>query len=150
MKIMFNRKSFSMIKAGSKSTIDILSMLLALAAIVSGFVLHKYVWHLHFFSNKLIWYIHEVIGLSLIAIITIHCIQHSFWFRNFKRIPAKRRRVTTILLLSGGIVGFTGVILMCGSRSETISHIHYITGILFTFIAVGHVMKRWRMFRSLF
>ncbi len=133
----------------SKSTIDILAMLLVLAAIVSGFVLHKYVWHIHSFSNKLVWYIHEVIGVSLIALITIHCIQHSFWFRNFIRIPTKRRRVTTILLISGIIVGFTGVILMCGSRSETISHIHYIMGILFTFIAVGHVMKRWKMFRSL-
>ena len=134
----------------SKSCIDILAMLLVLAAIVSGLVLHKYVWHFHFYSNKSIWCIHEVVGLVLIALITIHCIQHSFWFRNFKRIPTKRRRVTTILLLSGGIVGFTGVILMCGSRSETISHIHYIMGILFTFIAVGHVMKRWKMFRSLF
>ena len=138
-----------MIKNKSKSAVDILSMLLLLAAIVSGFVLHRDVWHLHFYSNKLLWYIHEVIGLSLISLITIHCIQHSFWFRNFKRIPTKRRRVTTILLLLGGIVGFTGIILMCGSRSETISHIHYIMGILFTFIAVGHVMKRWKMFRSL-
>lgn len=90
-----------MIKTKSKSIIDIFSMLLVLAAIVSGFILHKYVWHFNFYSNKLIWYIHEVIGLSLISLITIHCIQHSFWFRNFKRIPTKRRRVTTILLLSG-------------------------------------------------
>ena len=138
-----------MIKNKSKSIVDILSMLLVLAAIVSGFVLHKYVWHLHFYSDKLLWYIHEAIGLSLSALIAIHCIQHSFWFRNFKRIPIKRRRVTTVLLFSVGIVGFTGVILMCGSRSETISHIHYVMGILFTFIAVGHVVKRWKMFRTL-
>lgn len=136
-------------KPKSKSIIDILSMLLVLAAIVSGFVLHKYVWHFHSYNNKLIWYAHEFIGLALIAIITTHCIQHSFWFRNFTKIPIKRRRVTTILLISGGIVGFTGVILMCGSRSETISHIHYIIGILFTVIAVGHAMKRWKIFRSL-
>ncbi len=146
---MLKRKFFHMKKNKSKSIIDILSMLLVLAAIVSGFVLHKYVWHFHIYSNKLIWYVHEIIGLSLIALITIHCIQHSFWFRNFTKIPAKRRRVTTIFLVLGGIVGLTGVILMCGSRSETISHIHYIIGILFTFIAVGHVIKRWKIFRSL-
>ena len=136
-------------KNKSKSIIDILSMLLVLAAIVSGFMLHRDVWHLHLYSNKLTWYIHEVVGLSLIALITIHCIQHSFWFRNFKKIPTQRRRVTTILLIFMGIVGFTGLVLMCGSRSETISHIHYIVGILFTIIATGHVVKRWKIFRSL-
>ena len=138
-----------MIKNKSKSAVDILSMLLLLAAIVSGFVLHRDVWHLHFYSNKLLWCIHEAIGLSLIALITIHCIQHSFWFRNFTKIPAKRKRVTAILLIIGGIVLFTGAILMCGSRSETISHIHYALGILFALIAVGHVLKRWKIFRSL-
>lgn len=138
-----------MIKNKSKSIIDILSMLLVLAAIVSGLVLHKYVWHLHFYSNKLIWSIHEIIGLFLIALITTHCIQHSSWFSNFKKIPIKRKRVTALLLITYGFTGITGVILMCGSRSETISHMHWIMGILFTIIAAGHVIKRWKIFRSL-
>ncbi len=133
----------------SKSAVDIFSMLLVVAAIVSGFVLHKYVWHLHFFSDKTVWYIHEAIGLSLIALIKLHSIQHSFWFKNFKKIPVKRKRVTAILLIAVVIVAITGVILMCGSRSEMISHIHYIVGILFTLIAIGHVLKRWKIFRSL-
>lgn len=132
-----------------KSATDILSMLLTLAAIITGFVLHKEVWHLHLYSDATLWTVHESIGLVLLGFVALHCVQHSFWFKNYSRIRINKKRVTTILLIVGAIVALTGIVLMCGSRSELVSHIHFVGAILFTIIAVGHVVKRWKIFRSL-
>ena len=132
-----------------KAATDILSMILLLAAIITGFVLHKEVWHIHYYDDTTLWGLHETIGVMIVALVALHCVQHSFWFRNYSRIPVPRKRVTSILLLLGIVLCITGIILMAGSRSEAVSHIHYASGILFTVVAAGHVAKRWRILRSL-
>ncbi len=133
-----------------KSAVDIVSMILLLAAIITGFILHKEVWHLHFFGDSSLWRAHETVGLGLLLLVAIHCMQHSFWFKNYAKIKPDRKRVTTILLIIGIIVAISGIILMGGSQSELISHIHYIGAILFTIIAIGHIAKRWKIFKNLF
>lgn len=132
-----------------KPTVDIVSMILLLAAIVTGFILHKDVWHLHVYDNTSLWAIHEAAGLVLVVLVAIHCIQHSFWFKNYSKIKSDRKRVTTILLIIGILVALSGIILMCGSQSELISHIHYACAILFTIIAIGHIAKRWIILKNL-
>ncbi len=128
---------------------DLLSIIFTLTAIITGFMLHNQVWHLHVYNDTLLWGSHETVGIALIAFIAVHCIQHSFWFKNYSKIQTTRKRVTTILLILGIIVGITGTVLMLGSRSETVSHIHYVGGILFTAVATGHVLKRLKMLKSL-
>lgn len=128
---------------------DILSMILLLAAIITGFVLHRDVWHIHVYNDIALWGAHECVGLILFALVIMHCVQHSFWFRNYGKIKAERKRVTTLLLIIGIIVAITGIILMCGSRSETVSHIHYAGAILFTAVALGHILKRRKNLKSL-
>lgn len=135
--------------AEAKIITDIPSMALALAATITGIMLHKEVWHIHYYDHSLLWSLHEGIGLILVILVLIHCIQHSFWFRNYSRLRGSRKTVTTILLILGIVLAATGIILMSGSRSEAISHVHYASGILFTIIAAGHVAKRWKLFRSL-
>lgn len=133
-----------------KATTDLLSVALVVAAIVSGFVLHSEVWHMHVYDNTTVWTLHEVIGLFLAALVGVHCVQHSFWFKNYSCIKPDRKRVTTIFLIVGIIVLLSGLVLMFGSRSELISHIHYACGILFTILAIGHILKRHKLLRSLF
>ena len=132
-----------------KVVVDLLSMLALLAAIITGFKLHKEVWHLHVHDDSFLWGTHETIGLTLLALVAVHCIQHSFWFRNYSKIKVEKKRVTAILLTIGIITAVTGIVLMCGSHSEFISHTHYAGAILFTAITIGHVAKRWRILKAI-
>ena len=132
-----------------KVIVDLLSMLALLAAIITGFKLHKEVWHLHVYDDSFLWGTHETIGLMLLALVAAHCIQHSFWFRNYSKIKVEKKRVTAILLTIGIITAVTGIVLMCGSHSEFISHTHYAGAILFTAITIGHVAKRWKILKAI-
>ena len=132
-----------------KVVVDLLSMLALLAAIITGFKLHKEVWHLHVYDDSFLLGTHETIGLTLLALVAVHCIQHSFWFRNYSKIKVEKKRVTAILLTIGIITAVTGIVLMCGSHSEFISHIHYAGAILFTATTIGHVAKRWKILKAI-
>ena len=132
-----------------KVVVDLLSILALLAAIITGFKLHKEVWHLHVYDDSFLWGTHETIGLTLLALVAVHCIQHSFWFRNYSKIKVEKKRVTAILLTIGIITAATGIVLMCGSHSEFISHTHYAGAILFTAITIGHVAKRWKILKAI-
>ena len=132
-----------------KVVVDLLSILALLAAIITGFKLHKEVWHLHVYDDSFLLGTHETIGLTLLALVAVHCIQHSFWFRNYSKIKVEKKRVTAILLTIGIITAFTGIVLMCGSHSEFISHTHYAGAILFTAITIGHVAKRWKIMKAI-
>ena len=132
-----------------KCVVDVVAMMCVVAAIVSGFVLHREVHHLYIYNDIGLWGMHEAVGLVLAAMLAMHCAQHPQWFRNYRKITVKRKRVTTILLCVGVILAASGVVLMCGSRSEEVSIIHYVLGIVFTLLAVGHVCKRWRIFKGI-
>ena len=132
-----------------KVVVDLLSILALLAAIITGFKLQKEVWHLHVYDDSFLWGTHETIGLTLLALVAVHCIQHSFWFRNYSKIKVEKKRVTAILLTIGIITAVTGIVLMCGSHSEFISHTHYAGAILFTAITIGHVAKRWKILKAI-
>ncbi len=136
-------------KTNYKTLVDIPAMLLVVAAIITGFMLHDEVWHQHIYDNPFLWTFHEIIGLLLLVLAIVHCVQHSFWFKSYTKIILSKKRVTTILLIIGVIVVISGGVLMCGSHSEPVSHIHYVSGILFTILAIGHVAKRWKMLRAL-
>ena len=120
-----------------------------IAAIATGFILHKEVHHLHITDDDTIWCVHELIGLLLMILVANHCVQHKFWFKNYAKISARKKHVSTILLAIACIVLITGLILWSGVHSHFISLLHYAGAILFVIIGTGHVIKRWRLFRSL-
>lgn len=128
---------------------DLVAMACMIVAIATGLILHNHVHHIHYYDSVMLWGTHEAIGLIIAAAIAIHCIQHSFWFKNYTKIPRTRKMVTTILLGLAIIEIITGLTLWNGSHSKAVSITHYITGIAFTIIATGHVAKRWHMFRTL-
>lgn len=132
-----------------KCVVDVVAMVCVIAAIVSGFVLHREVHHLYIYNDSGLWALHEAVGMALVAVLAMHGAQHPQWFRNYRKIPVKRKRITTVLLCAGVILAASGIVLMCGSRSEGISILHYGLGIAFTLLAIGHVCKRWRVFKGL-
>lgn len=132
----------------SKRLIDISAMICLLIAIVSGFMLHADVHHLHIYHHRLLWGVHETAGILMAIAVIIHCLQHKFWFNNYRRIKVKKKRVTTILLITLIILIISGVILLCGSKSEEISILHYVIGIASVVLATGHVIKRWKLFKA--
>lgn len=136
-------------KSKYKIITDVLSMIFVLAAIVTGIMLHRVEWHMVAVNIIPLWCWHVIIGIVLIILLALHCMQHSSWFKNYSKIPAKRKRVTTIFLIIGVVVVITGIILAATGLSEIVSHIHYVTGIAFALIAVGDVIKRWKIFRAL-
>lgn len=133
-----------------KRITDLLAMASTLVLIATGVVLHVQVHHTQVYDDTFMWGCHEVVGLLLMLLIACHGVQHAPWFKNYAKIPANRKIVTTIFLALAVVMLVTGVLLMAGSRSESVSHIHYAGGILFVIIAVGHVAKRWKIFRALF
>lgn len=133
-----------------KKLTDILAILCLIAAIITGFILHKEVNHLYIYNDAATWTIHEIAGLSLTVLVALHCTEHKSWFRNYRKIPAKKITVSTILLATGILILATGIALMAGSRSHFISILHYALGILFTLLAIFHVAKRWKMLKTMF
>lgn len=148
--IVESNQILSMHSKGYKRLVDILAIVCTLAVIITGFVLHKEVHHIYVYNDVITWTVHEVAGILLMLLIAIHGVQHSPWFKNYMKIPGNRKRVSTIFLAVAALMLITGIILMAGSRSEILSHIHYAGGILFALIAIGHVAKRWKIFRALF
>ncbi|MBD5300857.1 MAG: hypothetical protein K2J28_11380 [Duncaniella sp.] len=134
----------------NKEATDIMAMVCTAAAIITGFMLHDEVHHQLLSDNIALWTVHETVGIILAASISMHCTQHKPWFKNYRKIPVKRKRPTTILLAVAILVIMSGILLMCGSHSQFISIFHYIGGILFTLLATAHALKRWPLFRSLF
>lgn len=134
----------------NKKWTDVIAMAFMICAIITGFMLHHDVHHLHFYKHPLLWNTHIISGLIVVAALIFHCIQHKFWFRNYAKIPAVRKGVTTILFVVAILVAVTGIILVSGSHSKFVSIFHYITAIVLTLLAITHVAQRWKIFKSLF
>ncbi|MDE5837579.1 MAG: hypothetical protein K2H39_00850 [Paramuribaculum sp.] len=138
-----------LMKGKNKATVDFCAMALLLTAIITGMILHRQVNHLFIYNNIFLWTTHEIVGLLLLADLIAHSVQHGKWFTNYEKIPVSRKRVTTILIIVGALLMISGLILMFGSHSHFISILHYVCGIIFTILAIGHVAKRLKILRSL-
>ena len=128
---------------------DILAAAGMLTAIVTGFVLHNEIHHLHVYHDVLVWTIHEVAGLLMTALVAVHCVQHKAWFKNYGRISMRRKHASTLFLVALGVILVTGLMLMFGSRSHFVSLLHYVLGILATLMMIAHILRRWRLLRGL-
>lgn len=130
-----------------KKITDIAGMLCVVTCIITGMILHRDVHHIYEYHRVALWAVHEAAGVLVLAMIAVHCLQHKAWFRNYRKIPVDKKRVSTMILCVAVLVGASGIVLMLGSRSEEVSVFHYILGIIFTLLALGHVIKCWKLFR---
>lgn len=117
------KQSFKYAKNSKKRITDILVILCLIAAIITGFILHKEVNYLYIYNDMTIWTIHEIAGLLLAVLVTLHCLQHKLWFRNYGRIKAKKKADSTGLLVIGILILTTGIQLVMYSRFHFVSNL---------------------------
>lgn len=133
-----------------KKLTDLTAMVMLVCAVLTGFMLHSEVHHLYVYNDTWLWAFHIVAGMIVVLALTFHCVQHKFWFKNYAKIPFNRKGITSLLFALAVVVAISGIILACGSHSNFVSIFHYVTAIAFTAFAIGHVAKRWKIFRTLF
>ena len=132
----------------SKFIVDLFSIIITLATLVTGLVLHKQTHHI-FQTDHSLFFIHSGLGLFLLLLIGLHVYQHIQWLTKYNKLPLNKKRFTTILDCVGIVVFVLGIILLLGGTFKPISIIQYIFGIAFTIFVLGHFIKRWGIFKLL-
>lgn len=135
-------------KAKTLFITDIAVLLTFLPASISGFILHAAghngiheTWHnwavIHIFST-----------LVFTIAVGIHIYGHLNWYKSlFQKRLGNKSRVTIFLSLLMLATIITGNIVLFRHQGPN-SHFglwHYIIGILFTVIAIGHFLKRFKI-----
>ena len=138
-------------KAKALFITDVAVLLTFLPASISGFLLHTSghndvheVWHnwavIHIFST-----------LVFTIAVGVHIYGHLNWYKSlFQKGLGNKSRVTIFLSLLMLATIITGNIVLFRHQGPN-SHFglwHYIIGILFTVIAIGHFLKRFKIFRN--
>ena len=138
-------------KAKALFITDVAVQLTFLHASISGFLLHASghndvheVWHnwavIHIFST-----------LVFTIAVGVHIYGHLNWYKSlFQKGLGNKSRVTIFLSLLMLATIITGNIVLFRHQGPN-SHFglwHYIIGILFTVIAIGHFLKRFKILRN--
>ena len=138
-------------KAKALFITDVAVLLTFLPASISGFLLHASghndvheVWHnwavIHIFST-----------LVFTIAVGVHIYGHLNWYKSlFQKELGNKSRVTIFLSLLMLATIITGNIVLFRHQGPN-SHFglwHYIIGILFTVIAIGHFLKRFKILRN--
>ena len=138
-------------KAKALFITDMAVLLTFLPASISGFLLHASghndvheVWHnwavIHIFSS-----------LIFTIAVGVHIYGHLNWYKSlFQKGLGNKSRVTIFLSLLMLATIITGNIVIFRHQGPN-SHFglwHYIIGILFTVIAIGHFLKRFKILRN--
>ena len=129
------------LKMINKSITDIVAVISMLVALVTGFMLHNEIHHSHIYHDVRLWSLHETSGLVWKVIMVLHCVQHTPWFKNYTKIPLRHKAVSTLLLVLSVLIAISGLLLMFGSRSQYISIVHYVLGIIFALAVVYHAVS---------
>ena len=130
---------------------DIAVLLTFLPASISGFVLHAAghndiheIWH-----NWAVTHIFSTLAFTIA--VGIHIYGHWNWYKNlFLKGLGNKSKVTIVLSLVMLSTIITGNIVLFRHQGPN-SHFglwHYIIGILFTVIAIGHFLKRFKILRN--
>ena len=122
------------------------------ASVFTGFGLHiaghgdsHGVWH-----NWAVF--HVVASVMLLVAVSFHIITHKGWYRSVISSGIGRKsRVTAVLSLIFFIVSLTGLVLLGVSGANTEMGLwHYVSGIVFTVLSAGHIIKRIPLLRKSF
>ena len=138
-------------KARTLFITDIVVLITFLLTSASGFLYHlaghqdshEY-WH-----NCAVF--HIVSTLALIISIGVHIYGHWNWYKSlFQKGLGNKSRVTVFLSLLMLTTIITGILVLFRHQGPN-SHFglwHYIIGILFTAITIGHFLKRFKILRN--
>ena len=112
-----------------------------IACIVTGMMLHVDVNHHHIADFTILTYLHLAAVIVMGWLSYRHLTKHSKWFNAYRKLRWSKKTVNTLMSITGIALVVTGVLILFSAAHE-LSIAHYITGILFTLLALGHSIKR--------
>lgn len=114
---------------------------LLIVCIATGMMLHVDVNHKHIAGFTTTTCIHLAAVAAMLRMAFQHIRKHSKWFGAFAKLRWSKKTVNAVMSIIGTVVVVTGVLILFSAAHE-LSIAHYITGILFTLLALGHSVKR--------
>ena len=131
---------------------DLCLSILFVASLLTGIKIH----YANDFQTHDIWHtwsvIHFFVNIALLVTAIVHIKQHWGWYKTlFKAsslaLKSKITMLVTILFLA---VSITGVLLLAfvEGQGSSMGMAHYVIGLLFGVIGLGHFVKRWRVFKK--
>lgn len=132
--------------------VDLLMALFALLTLLTGIGNHLAghsgshgVWH--------VWSALHILAALIWSVVTvIHCKHHWAWYKSLlaKRPSNVKSKVTMLLTLVFLFTALSGIYLLLFADGEgTIAGVrHYVGGLLLGAIALGHLLKRFRILRK--
>ena len=128
--------------------VDLLSAISFIPASATGFIMH---WVGHW-NNHELWHncavAHILSTLLFVITIILHIYYHRGWYKSLFKVGLKNKnRVTIVLTILMLVLVVSGNIVLLRHQGPN-SHLgiwHYVGGIIFSIIAVGHFLKRCKM-----
>lgn len=129
---------------------DLAMAVLALLSAFTGVQIH-YAGH---FQSHEVWHnwsvAHFFINVALLIVAIVHVKQHWGFYKTLIKNINLRSKVTMMVTLSFSIVALSGIYLLIfvEGQGSSAGFVHYILGIVFTVFGLGHLAKRWRVFKK--
>ena len=131
----------------SQRITDLLLIPVSIATVITGFGLHvaghdspHEVWEQ--------WAAAHVVATILFLVLGIlHIRHHLAWYKSlFSKGLGKKSRITLLLTIAFLLLVITGIVLIVAidGPNSTMGHLHYIFGLLLTFLSFWHIAKRWK------
>ena len=129
---------------------DLSMAVLTLVSLFTGVQIH-YAGH---FQSHEVWYnwsaVHTLANIALLVTATIHIKQHWGFYKSLIKKINLRSKVTMLVTTSFVVVALSGIYLLVFVKGQGSSagFAHYILGILFSALGLGHLAKRWTVFKK--
>ena len=131
---------------------DLCLVIVFAASLLTGIKIH----YANDFQTHDIWHtwsvIHFFVNIAILATAIIHIKQHWGWFKTlFKAssftLKSKITMLVAILFLATSITGVL-LLLFIDGQGSSIGMVHYVIGLIFGAIGLGHFIKRWKVFKK--
>ena len=131
---------------------DLCMVILFIASLFTGIQAH----YANDFQTHEIWHnwsvIHSFVNIAFLVTAIIHIKQHWGWYkslfkaRNFT-LKSKITMLVTVLFVGTTL---TGVLLLAivDGQGSSMGFAHYVIGLIFSAIGLGHFIKRWKVFKK--
>lgn len=131
---------------------DLCMVILFVASLFTGIQIH----YANDFQTHEIWHswsvMHIVVNTALLVMASIHIKQHRGWYKSlFKaRKFTVKSKITMLVSILFATTTLTGALLLAivDGQGSSMGFAHYVVGLIFSAIGLGHFIKRWNVFKK--
>ena len=129
---------------------DLSMAVLTLVSLFTGVKIH-YAGH---FQSHEVWHnwsaVHTLANIALLVTASIHIKQHWGFYKSLIKKINLRSKVQMVFNTIFVVVALSGIYLLAFVKGQGSSagFIHYILGIIFSALGLGHLAKRWTVFKK--